>query len=155
MSARASLVSRASMSAQPVSLVQCQYNMGILGPRVGGGRRRGGGGGRRRVDRGEEKRKRRANVGCTLFCGRLFFLKCVFRYFFFLGFAHTAVFLTWFQWRVCFLSMQQSTVKVAVGSHSNTHTLTTYRYSVRTRKATGALYPINKSLCSTRMLLFC
>lgn len=32
MSARAALVNRASMSAQPVSLL-CQYSTGILGPR--------------------------------------------------------------------------------------------------------------------------
>lgn len=54
MSARASLVNRASMSAQPVSLL-CQYNTGILGPTEEGGREGRGG----RTDRGGRKGERR------------------------------------------------------------------------------------------------
>lgn len=52
MSARASLVSRASMSAQPVSLL-CQYSTGILSPREEGGEGRGG----RTEEGGREKRR--------------------------------------------------------------------------------------------------
>lgn len=60
MSARASLVNRASMSAQPVSLL-CQYNTGILSPerREGEGEREEGGRVRAEGRGGEQ----RANVG--------------------------------------------------------------------------------------------
>ena len=54
MSARASLVNRASMSTQPVSLL-CQYNTGILSPREEGGRD----GGREGVREGEDRGGRR------------------------------------------------------------------------------------------------
>lgn len=50
MSARASLVNRASMSAQPVSLL-CQYSTGILSPREEGGR------GGRTEEGGRERRR--------------------------------------------------------------------------------------------------
>lgn len=57
MSARASLVNRASMSAQPVSLL-CQYNTGILSPGEEGGREgaRGREGGRTEEGGGESRR---------------------------------------------------------------------------------------------------
>lgn len=68
------------MSAQPVSLVQCQYNMGILGPRVGGGRREEK---RRRwrkaegrQGRGEEKEESQCRVYALLWSS-IFFKVCV------------------------------------------------------------------------------
>lgn len=70
MSARAALVNRASMSAQPVSLL-CQYSTGILSPREEeGGVSEGGEDGPRRAEgrgRREGGKEKRANVGRTRF----------------------------------------------------------------------------------------
>lgn len=58
MSARAALVNRASMSAQPVSLL-CQYSTGILSPREEGGSEGGRGGRTKEGGREREKRGRK------------------------------------------------------------------------------------------------
>lgn len=66
MSARAALVNRASMSAQPVSLL-CQYCTGILSPSEEGGR---GGrteeGGRERREREDRRREQMSEVPAVL-----------------------------------------------------------------------------------------
>lgn len=138
MSARASLVNRASMSTQPVSLL-CQYNTGILSPREEGGR----GGGRTEEGGGERGGKERRGEQMSVVrgsCGPWSLTKMsVFHYFTIFGCLESCVFGPV---EGVFAGMQQSTVKLAVPGLSCytdcQHNVTVYK-QYRQEEATGAL----------------
>lgn len=126
MSARAALVNRASMSAQPVSLL-CQYCTGILGPREGGGREgRTDRGGRKGEEREERRREQMSVVGGS--CGpwslteMSAFITSLF------AVAAESRDLTW--WRVCFLVCNSQLSKWGCLATECRHNATVYKHAL-------------------------